>query len=114
MSNKSIRINLKMDGKENKKVEVNGSLRGKGLNMHMGRKIWNHKRDLMQLGKVMGLNNNNNIEVRALVSWSVGHVLKKTLGDIFHNIRVEGLRYTMHRRCKLLGMLEKIFHVSMQ
>ena len=31
-------MNLSMDGRENTKVEVNGNLRGKGLNMHMGKK----------------------------------------------------------------------------
>jgi len=62
----------------------------------------------------MGHNNNNNIEVRELVSLNVGHVVRNTLGEIVHGIRVEGLRYTVHRRRKLLGMFARVFHVSMQ
>eukprot|EP00253_Pinus_taeda_P027303 PITA_27303 len=42
--------------------------------MQMGKKIWYHKRSLMQLDRDMGHNSINNIEVRALVGWSVGHV----------------------------------------
>ena len=51
----------------------------------------------MQLDRDMG-HSNNNIEVRALAGWSVGHVAKNTLGDIVCNIRVEGLIYTVHKR----------------
>jgi len=103
-----------MDGRERTKVEVNGSLRGQGLNMKMGKKMWLCKRDLMQLDRDMGHSSNNNIEVRALVGWSVGHVVRNTVGDIVFNIKVEGLRYTMHRQCRLLGMLVRVFHVSVQ
>ena len=45
----------------------------------MGKKIWHHKRDLMQLDMDMGHNNSSNIEVKALVVCSVGHVVKNTL-----------------------------------
>jgi len=112
MSNQSVSMNLSMDGKEKTKVEVNGSLRGQEMNMQMGKKMWHHKRDLMQLDKDMGHNSSKSIEVRALVGWSVGHVVKNTLGETVRSIRVEGLRY-MHRRRKILGMLAKVFHVSM-
>lgn len=115
MSNPSIRMNLSMDGREKKKVEVNGILRGQGLNMQMGKKMWLRKRDLMQLDRDMGHNNNNNnIEVRALVSWSVGNVVRNTLGEIVCSIKVEGLRYTMDKRRRLLGMFIRLFHISMQ
>ena len=82
--------------------------------MQMGKKMWLHKRDLMQLDRDMGHNNNNNIEVRALVGWSVGHVVRNTSGEIVYNIRVEGLGYIVHRRHRLWGMLTRVFHVSMQ
>lgn len=62
----------------------------------------------------MGHNNNNNIEVRSLVGWSVVHVVRSNLGEIVHSIRVEGLRYIVHRRRKLVGMLVRVFHVSMK
>lgn len=109
-------MNLIMDGREKKKVEVNGSLRGQGLNMQMGKKIWHHKRSLTQLDRNMGHNrsNNNNIEVRVLVIWNVGHVVRRTLGYIVCNIKVVGLRHTMHKRHKLLERLVKVFNVSMQ
>ena len=67
----------------------------------------------MRLDKDMG-HNSESIEVRELDSWSVGHVVRNTLGDIFCSIRVVGLSYTVHRRCRLLGMLVRVFHVSMQ
>ena len=105
-------MNLSKDGKGRTKVKVNGSLREQGLRMQRGKKIWHHKRSLMQLDRDMG--HNNNIEVREPVGWIVGHVVKNTLGEIVCNIKVEGLRYTMHKRHRLLGMLVKVFHVSMQ
>ena len=80
-------MNLSMDGKEGTKVKVNGSLRGQGLRMHMRKRMWHHKRDFMQLDKDMGHISNNSIEVRALVGWSVGHEVRRTLRDIFHRIR---------------------------
>ena len=55
------------------------------------------QRSLMKLDSDMG-HNNNNIEVRALLGWSVGHVVESTLGEIVHKIMVVGLRYTVHRR----------------
>jgi len=113
MKNQSIRMNLSMDGKERIKVKVNGSLRGQGLYMQMRKRMWHHKRDLMQQHRFMCHINNNNIEVRALVCWSVGHVVRRTLGEIIHKIWVVGLRYIVQRRCKTLGMLVRVFHVSM-
>jgi len=81
MRNQSVRINLSIDGKENTKVEVNGSLRGQGLNMKMGKKMWYYKIDLMKLDRNMGHNSSRSIEVRTLVSWSVGHVVRSIVGD---------------------------------
>jgi len=72
-------MNLSKDGRENTKVEVNGSLRGQGHNMQMGKKMWLRKRDLMQLDRDMGHSSSNIIEVRALVGWSVGHVVRNTI-----------------------------------
>ena len=69
----------------------------------------------MQLYRDMDHNSsNNNIDVKALVSWSVVQVVRSTLGEIVRNIKVEGLRYTVHRRHGLLGMLVRVFDVSMQ
>ena len=62
----------------------------------------------------MGHIRNNSIEVRALVGWSVGNVARNTLREIVNRIKVVDLRYTMHRRHRLLGMLVKVFHVSMR
>lgn len=107
-------MNLNMDGKKRTKAKVNVSLRGQGLRMQMIKKIWHHKRDLMQLDRDMGDNSNNNIEVRALVGWSVGHAVRSTLGEIVHIIKVVGLRYTLHMRCRPLGMLVRVFHISMR
>ena len=95
MSNQSVRMNLNMDGRETTKVEVIGSLIGQGLNMQMGKKMWLRKRDLTRLDRDTD-HNNGKIEVRALVGWSVRHVVRNTFGEIVHNIRVESLRYTMH------------------
>ena len=47
-------MNLSMDGKEKTKVEVNGSMRGQGLNMYMGKKMCRHKTCLMQVDRDMG------------------------------------------------------------
>jgi len=47
MNNKSVRMNLKMDGKEGTKVKVNGSLREQGLRMQVRKRMWHHTRDLM-------------------------------------------------------------------
>lgn len=106
-------MNLNKDGREKTNVKINGSLRGQGLNMQMGKKMWHHKRDLMKLDKDMGHSSSKNIEVMSFVDWSVGHLVN-TLGEIFCSIRVEGLRYIVHKRCRLLGILDKVFHVSMQ
>lgn len=95
-------MNLRKDRKGKTKVKVNGSLGEQGLRMHMGKKIWHHERGLMQLDMDMG--HNNLIEVRALVSWSVRNKVRNTLGDIVCKIRVVGLRYTLHKRHRLLGM----------
>ena len=54
------------------------------------------------------------IKVLVLVDWSVGHVVRSTLRDIFHRIRVVGLRYIVHKRRKLLGIFAKVFLISMQ
>lgn len=68
----------------------------------------------MQLDKDMGHNSSDNtIEVRELVGWSVGHLVRNTSGDIISRIRVEGLRYIVHRRHRLLEMLVRVFHISM-
>jgi len=66
--------------------------------MQMRKRVWQYKRDLMHLDKDMS--HNNSIELFALVGWSVGHVERNKLRDILHKIRVVGLRYTVHRRCK--------------
>jgi len=47
MNNQSVRMNLSKDGRERKKVKVNDSLRGQGLNMQMRKRMWHHKRGLM-------------------------------------------------------------------
>ena len=39
---------------------------------------------------------------------------RRTLRDIVHRIRVVGLRYIVHRRHKMLGMLVRAFLVFMQ
>jgi len=67
-------MNLTMDGRENTKVEVNDSLRGKGIIIQkMGKKIWHCKISLMQVDREMGHNSSNHkIEVRELFGWSVG------------------------------------------
>ena len=65
----------------------------------------------MQLDRDIG---HNNIEVRALICLSVGHVVRNTLGDIVHRIRVVGLRYIVYRRHRLLGMWGRVFLVFMQ
>ena len=113
MNNESVRINLNMDGRARIKVELNGSLREKGIKMYMGMKISHCKIDLMQSDRDMGHNSNNRREVRALVSWSVGNVVRKTLGEIVQNIRLVGLRYTVWRRHILLEIFIRVFHVSM-
>jgi len=70
--------------------------------MKMGRKIWHHKRSLMQIDK--DIDRSSNIGVRALIGWSVGHVVRNILREVFFNIRVVGLRYIVHKICGLLGM----------
>ena len=72
-----------------------------------------HKRYLMQLDKDMGHISRNNIEVRTLVGWSVGHAERNTLRETIHKIRVVGLRYIVRRRLRLLGMLVRAFLVFM-
>ena len=64
--------------------------------MHMRKKMWQDKRGSMQLDRDMG--HNRSIEVKALVAWSVGHVVRSILRDIVCRIKVVGLRYTVHRR----------------
>ena len=86
MRNKSVRMNLSMDGREKTKVELNGSLRVQGINMQMGKKMWHHNRGSIWLDRDMS--RNSNIEVRVLVSWSVLYVVKNILRDIFDRIKV--------------------------
>ena len=114
MNKKSIRMSLIKDGKEKTWLKVNGILREKDLKMERRKKMWHLKISLMRIDRGMGCNNNNNnIEVRALVGWSVVHVVRNTSGEIFHGIRMKGLRYTVHRRRRLLGMFIRLFHLSM-
>ena len=56
MSSQSIRINLSKDRKGKIKVKVNGSRKEKGLGMQKRKKMWHHKRSLMQLDKDMDHN----------------------------------------------------------
>lgn len=102
MSSQSVRMNLNKGGREETMVKVNGILRGQGLRMKMRKKIWYHKRRLMQLDRDMI--RSSNIEVLVPVSWSVGHVERSTLRDIFHKIRVLCLTYIVRRRHKMLEM----------
>lgn len=60
----------------------------------------------MQLDRDMG-HNSSSIEVRVLVGWTVGHAERSTLREIFHRIRVVGLRYIVRRRHILFGILVK-------
>jgi len=50
----------------------------------------------MQLGRDMG--HNNNIEVMVLDSWSVGHAMRNTLGEIVRKIKVVGLILIVHKK----------------
>ena len=52
------------------------------------------------------------IEARSL--YNFGLVAKIIVGEIVHRIKVVYLRYTVHRRNKLLETLVRVFHVSMQ
>ncbi len=61
----------------------------------------------MQLDRDM--DQRRNIEVMVLDGWSVGHAVRNTLREIFHRIRVVGLIYIVHRRCRLLGILVRVF-----
>jgi len=45
---------------------------------------------------------------------SVGLVEDIIARETVHNTKVVGLRYTVHRRHRLLEMLVRVFHVSMQ
>jgi len=54
------------------------------------------------------------IEVMLWDHCGVGYVERSILRDIVHSIRVVGHRSIMHRRRKLLGMLGRVFLVSMQ
>jgi len=60
------------------------------------------------------MSSRSNIEVLVLVGWNVGHAARSTLREIVHRIRVENLRYIMHRRHKLLGMMGREFLAFMQ
>lgn len=105
-------MNLIKDGKRKTKVKVKESLREQGLKIQGRKKMWHLKRSSMQQDKDM--DHNSSIEVMILDSWSVGHVTRNTLGDIFHRISMVGLRYTVHRRHKLLGMWDRLFLIFMQ
>jgi len=74
--------------------------------------MWKHIKGSMHLDRDMG--HINNIEVMVLVGWSFGHVVRSTLREILHIIKVVGLRYIVHMRHILLGMLVRVFLVFMQ
>lgn len=78
----------------------------------MRKRMWHRKRCLMFVDR--GISRNSSIEVLVLVGCSVGHVVRSTLRDIFHGIRVVGLRYIAQRRHTLLGTLVRVFHISMR
>ena len=59
------------------------------------------------------MDHSSSIEVRVLVNWSVGHAVRSTIREIVHRIRVIGLRYIMHKRHRLLGMLVRSFLIFM-
>jgi len=82
--------------------------------MQMRKRMWDLKRDLMQQDRFMCHIKNNSIEVRALVCGRVGHVVSSTLREIVHRIGVVGPIYMVHMRHKTLGMLVRVFCVSMQ
>ena len=107
-------MNLSKDGKGRIriKVRVNGSRKEQGLRMQDRKKMGHQKRNLMHLDKDM--DHVSSIELKVLDSWSVEHVVRNTLRDIVHRIRVVGLIYIVHRRHILLGMLVKAFLVFMQ
>lgn len=63
----------------------------------------------MRLDRDMG--HNININVRVYIGLSVGHAVRSILREIFHRIRVVGLRYIVHKGHKLLGMLVRAFLV---
>jgi len=77
----------------------------------MGKKIWHRKRILMEIDRDM--DHNRNIEVRALVSWNVGNVVRNTFGEIIHRITVVFIRYIVCKRSILLGMLGRLFLLFM-
>ena len=89
MSNKSVRMNINKDEKGRIKVNVNGNQKEQGLRIQKKKKMGHHKRSSMQLDKDM--DHNNKIEVMLLDVWSVGHVVRNTLREIVHKIRVVGL-----------------------
>ena len=66
----------------------------------------------MQLDRDM--DHSSSLEVMALDGYSVGHVVRNTLREIIHKIRVVGLISTLHRKHRLLGMLVREFLKSMQ
>jgi len=75
-------MTINKDGKGRTKVKVNNSGKEQGLRMQKRNKMWHHKRGSIQLNRDMG--HSSSIEVRALVSWSVRHVVRNTLGEIVH------------------------------
>lgn len=111
MNNQSVIMNISKDGREKTKIKAKDSLIGQGLRKNMRKITWHCKRDLMQLET--NTSHNSNIEVLVLVGWSVQHVARNTLREVFHRIMVVGIRYIVHMRHKLLGMLAREFLLYM-
>jgi len=59
-------------------------------------------------------NRDTGLRNRIRSSCGVGLVQEIITGETIHNIIVVGIIYTVHRRHKLLEMLVKVFHISMQ
>lgn len=58
----------------------------------------------------------SDIDLRSIIRslYSVGFVEGIIAREIVHSIRVVGLEYIVHKMYKLLGMLVRLFLVSMQ
>jgi len=92
------------------RTNENGTEREKGLRIHVTRRMSYYIRGSMHQTKYM------DVDIRKIIRrpYDVGLVEEIITRETVQSNRVVGLRYTVCRRHKLLEMLVRLFHVSMQ
>jgi len=110
MKNQSVEPRLIQTREVIQRKNANGTKREQDHRAHVTRRMLHHLRGSMHQTKDKDTDLRNIIRIPC----GVGFVEKIIPGETAHNSRVVGLRYTVHRRHRVLEMLVRVYHVFMQ